>query len=147
MCWVDDEGSVSVQKLEKLDTSTFSCKCKDNVTGLATLDNDKVIISNTENVQVWDTRSCSSVASLTLSDTKNKKKNFNCVAVNKTGLVVAGTEQVKDESFLMFWDLRQSGRLQGGYWESHCDDITSVSFRYRSVIAFLKIDCKSESKL
>ena len=45
------------------------------------------------------------------------------------GLVVAGTHQLRDESYLLFWDTRQGGQLQGGYWDSHCDDITSASFQ------------------
>ena len=32
------------------------------------------------------------------------------------------------DSFLLFWDTRQPGKLQGGYWESHSDDVTSLEF-------------------
>ena len=32
------------------------------------------------------------------------------------------------DSFLLFWDTRQPGKIQGGYWESHSDDVTSLEF-------------------
>ncbi len=42
-------------------------------------------------------------------------------------LLSAGTELVKEDSYLLFWDLR-STKLLGGFWESHSDDVTAVEF-------------------
>lgn len=39
----------------------------------------------------------------------------------------AGTELVKEDAYLLFWDLRSS-KLMGAYWESHSDDVTTVKF-------------------
>ncbi|XP_076841926.1 WD repeat-containing protein 89 [Brachyhypopomus gauderio] len=54
------------------------------------------------------------------------------------GVVCAGTEQVGEDSFLVFWDVRMAGpaheaggereRLLGVYSESHSDDVTVVRF-------------------
>ena len=41
--------------------------------------------------------------------------------------MVAGTEQVVKDAFLLFWDIG-SGKMLGGYWESYGDDITTVAF-------------------
>lgn len=50
-------------------------------------------------------------------------------------LIVAGSEHVGGDAFILFWDLRyNSGRTEGkseflgGYWESHMDDVTSLAF-------------------
>ena len=36
--------------------------------------------------------------------------------------------QVGLDSYLLFWDIRKPSVLQGGYWQSHGDDITAVQF-------------------
>ena len=55
---------------------------------------------------------------------------FSGMDVNAADVVVcAGTEQLDEESFLVFWDARQGGGakgLLGVYSESHSDDITQV---------------------
>ncbi|KAJ8411710.1 hypothetical protein AAFF_G00153480 [Aldrovandia affinis] len=46
-------------------------------------------------------------------------------------VLCAGTEQVEEDSFLLFWDTRmakESGGVLGVYSESHSDDITQVRF-------------------
>lgn len=50
-------------------------------------------------------------------------------------LVAGGTENTSGDAFILFWDIRQSGtkvgnknNLLGGYWESHIDDITCLTF-------------------
>ena len=47
--------------------------------------------------------------------------DVNC----KGQFLCAGTEKIKDDSYLLFWDVR-SNKLLGGYWESHEDDISFV---------------------
>ena len=49
--------------------------------------------------------------------------------INCTGqFLCAGTEKVKDDSYLLFWDIRSTKHL-GGYWESHQDDVSHVNLR------------------
>ena len=50
-------------------------------------------------------------------------------------LIVGGTEHTSGDAFILFWDIRQSNSklenknsLLGGYWESHMDDITCLTF-------------------
>lgn len=50
-------------------------------------------------------------------------------------LIAGGTEHTSGDVFILFWDIRQSGskvgnknNLLGGYWESHMDDITCLTF-------------------
>ncbi|XP_024885536.1 WD repeat-containing protein 89-like isoform X1 [Temnothorax curvispinosus] len=59
-------------------------------------------------------------------------------------LVAGGTEHTGGDAFILFWDLRQSGskignknNLLGGYWESHMDDVTCLTFHptKRNVLA------------
>ena len=57
-------------------------------------------------------------------------KPLTCVASRPSdqNLVVAGTEQVGQDAWLLFWDTRAGGKLMGGYWSVHSDDVTSVQF-------------------
>ena len=129
ICSLNDKGKISIYDLNKL-KSDWCVSAKENLTGLQIHEENKVICSGEKSVKVWDTRQDKVVVEMKdTSDNGGKTRNYNCVAVNPAGLVVSGTEQIKYESFLVFWDLRQAGKLQGGYWETHCDDITSVSFR------------------
>ncbi|XP_018401544.1 PREDICTED: WD repeat-containing protein 89 [Cyphomyrmex costatus] len=49
-------------------------------------------------------------------------------------LIAGGTEHTGGDAFILFWDIRQSSSkgnknsLLGGYWESHMDDITCLTF-------------------
>ncbi|XP_066589682.1 WD repeat-containing protein 89 [Prorops nasuta] len=50
-------------------------------------------------------------------------------------LLAGGTEHIGGDAFILFWDIRHSNskansknNVLGGYWESHMDDITSLSF-------------------
>ena len=86
----------------------------------------RLVVSGEREVKVYDPRAGSDSPVMTLKD--GRAKHYNCVTA-RGELVVAGTEQIKDESFLLFWDLRQAGKLMGGYWETFNDDITSLSFK------------------
>ena len=97
------------------------------VTGLVVSEAGRLVVSGEEAVKVYDPRTASQARPvLTLRD--GRARHYSSVAA-RADLVVAGTEQVRDESFLLFWDLRQAGRLMGGYWETFNDDITSLSFK------------------
>ncbi|XP_070169988.1 WD repeat-containing protein 89 [Polyergus mexicanus] len=50
-------------------------------------------------------------------------------------LIAGGTEHTGGDAFILFWDVRYNGskmenknNLLGGYWESHMDDVTCLSF-------------------
>ncbi|XP_037069029.1 WD repeat-containing protein 89-like [Pollicipes pollicipes] len=90
---------------------------------------DAVVVSSSLDgtVRQWDTRT--GRATLQHTDaTLQKPKPLTCVDVNAAGrFVCAGTEVVQDDSFLVFWDVRQPNPL-GGYWESHTDDVSTVRF-------------------
>ncbi|XP_051773801.1 WD repeat-containing protein 89 [Ctenopharyngodon idella] len=85
----------------------------------------------------WDIRQPGSNATQVFrSDSTHLYCSFD-VSCNDR-VLCAGTEQVGEESFLVFWDARmvqdggESGSKMGGllgvYSESHCDDITAVKF-------------------
>lgn len=62
-----------------------------------------------------------------LDDTDAELKPLSCFDVSCDGrFLVAGTEVIKDDSFLLFWDIR-STNLLGGYWDTHQGDITQVN--------------------
>lgn len=57
-----------------------------------------------------------------------RKKPITCFDLNCNSRVIcAGTEEIFNEVFLLFFDLRMQ-KLKGAYWESHQDDITQVRF-------------------
>ena len=131
ICCVNDKGSIAVYNIQK-SNQIWGCDSLDNITGLSVFEQNKLLCSTQDNIKMWDTRQAASGQPvMVMEDTSQKARgcHYNCVSVNTSGLVVAGTEQIRDESFLLFWDTRQSGKLQGGYWETHCDDITSVQFK------------------
>ncbi|KAG7271002.1 hypothetical protein CRUP_038453 [Coryphaenoides rupestris] len=79
-------------------------------------------------VRAWDERSPGSQAVQEFSG--DPAHRFCSMDVNAAGAVAcAGTEQVDEDSFLVFWDVRVTGKgLLGVYSESHSDDITQVRF-------------------
>ena len=87
-------------------------------------------------VRVWDVREGRSVSVLRDPGGGGRPgppaqpgRPLACLAASSDGhTLVAGTEQAGVDSFLLFWDMRQPKALQGGYWESHCDDVTAVAF-------------------
>ena len=87
-----------------------------------------------QTVKMWDTREDLSKPARTFVDTTpqthphSKPKPLTTFDVNATGShLVAGTEQVQKDAFLLFWDARE-GKLLGGYWDSHEDDLATVRF-------------------
>jgi len=63
---------------------------------------------------------------LFLDDTDTSLKPLSCFDVSCDGrFLVAGTDVLKDDAFLLFWDVRTT-KLLGGYWDTHQGDITQV---------------------
>lgn len=61
-----------------------------------------------------------------LDVTDASPKPLSCFDVSCDGrFIVAGTDVLKDDAFLLFWDIRTTNLL-GGYWDTHQDDITQV---------------------
>lgn len=64
-------------------------------------------------------------------DSNGALKTFTCIDVNQNSRILCcGTEKIRGDAFLLFFETRQR-KLLGGYWESHEDDITNVSFIYK----------------
>jgi len=140
VCTVLDTGCVSVHTLESLGKVHTMKGHTGAVTGVASSVTCNSLVytsSSDQTVRVWDLREGRTVR--TLRDTSDPGKAsgppskagrpLSCVSVSYNGNnVVAGTDQVGVDSYLLFWDTRQPSKLSGGYWESHSDDITSVEF-------------------
>ncbi|XP_011154291.1 WD repeat-containing protein 89 isoform X2 [Harpegnathos saltator] len=70
------------------------------------------------------------------SFSNNEKKTMISFDVSyDQRLIVGATECTGGDSFILFWDVRYNkstkehkNNLLGGYWESHMDDITDLSF-------------------
>lgn len=63
---------------------------------------------------------------LILDETDTSLKPLSCFDVSCDGrFIVAGTDVLKDDAFLLFWDIR-STNLLGGYWDTHQEDVTQV---------------------
>lgn len=87
-------------------------------------------------VRCWDVRRPGSdAAQVFRSDSTHSYCSFDVSCSDR--VLCAGTEQVGEDSFLVFWDARmvqegsQMGGLLGVYSESHSDDITTVKFHPR----------------
>ncbi|GFY76281.1 WD repeat-containing protein 89 [Trichonephila inaurata madagascariensis] len=80
------------------------------------------------NIHAWDLRSSTSPVQSFSDDSDGPLKPLTCFDFNldETHLC-AGTELIRSDSFILFWDQRTSEKL-GGYWNSHTDEITQVQF-------------------
>lgn len=88
-------------------------------------------------LRCWDVRRpCSDSTQVFRSDSTHSYCSFDMSCNDR--VLCAGTEQVGEDSFLVFWDARmvqegdemasKQGGLLGVYSESHSDDITAVQF-------------------
>lgn len=84
-------------------------------------------------LRCWDVRRPGSDATQVFrSDSTHSYCSFDVSCSDR--VLCAGTEQVGEDSFLVFWDARmvqdggEMGGLLGVYSESHSDDITTVKF-------------------
>lgn len=64
---------------------------------------------------------------------------FDLSANNR--VLCGGTELFENDAFLLFWDVRNA-KILGGYWESHKDDITTVSLNKFGYISQEQIKLK-----
>lgn len=65
-------------------------------------------------------------------------------------LIAGGTEHIGGDTFILFWDIRHTNskidlkgnNLLGGYWQSHMDDVTRLSFHpnKRDILASGSVD-------
>jgi WD40 repeat protein len=61
-----------------------------------------------------------------VDNTSGKRKTITSIDINQNNRVLcAGTDQIQDDAYLLFFDLRQR-TLMGAYSDSHSDDITNV---------------------
>ena len=90
-----------------------------------------LVLTGGKSVKVWDLRGPQE-AVLELTDSSQICPDLSCLAASRAGLVVAGTDQQRLDSFLLFWDLKAGGNQLGGYWSVHSDDITSLQFHNHS---------------
>ncbi|KAK3930869.1 WD repeat-containing protein 89 [Frankliniella fusca] len=94
-------------------------------------DPHQIVSSSTDGtVRFWDIRKAGKSALIFKDDTAESKqlKPFLSFDISKSGhFLCAGTELFDGDAFLVFGDAR-SGKILGGYWESHSDDITQVAF-------------------
>lgn len=78
-------------------------------------------------LNVWDVRCQKSVQTF-VDNSEGVLKPLTCFDYNLDEMFIcAGTELIREDSFLLFWD-RRSSEVLGGYWNSHTDDITQVQF-------------------
>lgn len=59
------------------------------------------------------------------SGTRKKIRSFDVNQNNR--ILCAGTDDIEDDVFILFFDIRQKSLL-GGYWDSHSDDVTQLKF-------------------
>ena len=90
-----------------------------------------LVLTCGKTVKIWDLRGPRE-AVMELRDSSDLCPDLSCLAASRAGLVVAGTDQQRLDSFLLFWDLKAGGEQLGGYWSVHSDDITSLQFHSQS---------------
>ncbi|GFS49407.1 WD repeat-containing protein 89 [Nephila pilipes] len=94
-------------------------------------------------IHVWDLRSSASPVQTFSDDSDGPLKPFTCFDLNlDEKFLCAGTELIRDDSFIIFWD-RRTSKSFGGYWNSHTDEITHVEFSStcNSSVATASLDC------
>ncbi|GFR83451.1 WD repeat-containing protein 89-like [Elysia marginata] len=83
--------------------------------------------SKDKSLRCWDSRISKQVQSFEIPS--SVRADLLSMDISESGrLLCAGTESVKQESYLLFWDSRQPTVL-GCYSECHQDDITQLSFQ------------------
>lgn len=111
-------------------------KLKSNIVNVrfSPLNPELVYVGTPQQVQLMDLRSKNGpVSQFDLKENEangHKVKPFTCFDVNNQDTyLTAGTEVVSHDAYLLFWDVRKSGSLLGGYWETFGDDLTVTKFK------------------
>lgn len=79
-------------------------------------------------VCLWDLRCSLKNPTLKLTDDDSLIKPLTCFDIDFCGnYLSAGTELIYQDSYILFWDVRNVKTL-GGYWNSHFDEVTQVKF-------------------
>lgn len=77
---------------------------------------------------LYDVRSNEVAKKFWDSEVDATQKPFTAFDVNSNERVICvGTEETKGDVFMSFFDVRE-GKMIGGYWESHENDITQIKF-------------------
>ena len=83
-------------------------------------------------IQLWDlrTKNEEGVYEINRDGGEHTPKPFTTFDVNLSDqFLVAGTEVVNHDSFLLFWDVRARGKsMLGGYWETFGEDLSVTKF-------------------
>lgn len=85
--------------------------------------------SSESQIKIWDLRAPKTSVNTLLDPTTSTEnvKTFSCFDRSSNDrLICAGTDLFEGDSFILFWDVRNT-KLLGGYWESHMDDVTKVT--------------------
>ena len=128
------DGSILNVDPSSLTEKSRAPKNSETVTGLRSSPLDPSLAFSCSldgNVRLHDFRDGSHKAGKIFSSQSGKYPSKPLTSFDaSTGgrLLCAGTEQVKHDAFLLFWDVRQDGAALGGYWDSHEDDVTAVAF-------------------
>ncbi|GLV40679.1 uncharacterized protein CBL_04482 [Carabus blaptoides fortunei] len=105
---------------------------KDGVVNVKFSNNNSLYTGSADGcIKLWDLRDpLKSVVDFTDSSATNSNqvKQLTCFDVSPNNrLLCGGTELYEGDAYLLFWDIRNR-KLLGGYWETHSNDITSVTF-------------------
>ncbi|XP_040578778.1 WD repeat-containing protein 89 [Lepeophtheirus salmonis] len=129
-------GKVSLYTSDLIKKESFKVH-EDSITGLQfspTEPNLFYTSSMDMEVKLWDLRTGGSQGQVKRFYDSSAKhpgwchKPLTSFSVNASDrFLTAGTEQVRGESYLLFWDSR-SEELLGGYWNTHIDDITTLKY-------------------
>lgn len=89
-------------------------------------DNELFVCSTKGEILLYDVRT--NALETKFYDAENPLKPYTAFDLNCNGRILcAGTEAIKTDVFLNFFDVRQT-KILGGYFESHEDDISQVKF-------------------
>jgi len=118
--------------------SSSEKKKGDGLSGMRFSPNSDTLVYSTtfteSGPKLWDLRTGVDKPVKVFKDTSSEKLGKNCQKsivsfdINcDDAFLAAGTAQVVEDAFLLFWDVRSEAML-GGYWDSFGMDVTSVKF-------------------
>ncbi|KAH0956660.1 hypothetical protein HN011_006686 [Eciton burchellii] len=117
---------------------TFTLNHNQPITGIkfsSTSKNIFYVATEDGLITAYDLRANGQTIAEFKDDTENgKMKPLTSFDINcDDSLIAGGTEHIGGDAFILFWDIRKSNSkigdsLLGGYWESHMDDITCLTF-------------------